>query len=123
VVNKDTKFHLAIVYRNRALSYKQKGDLDAALAEITKSIARNPKYANVYPRKKAGTARGISFSKGMAAMSAEDGGLLIAFVTSPGQIAQDGDSQNSPFTTALLKHLDAPGIEMEQLQKRVKKDV
>jgi uncharacterized caspase-like protein len=59
----------------------------------------------------------------MAAMSAEDGGLLIAFVTLPGQIAQDGDSQNSPFNTALLKHLDAPGIEMEQLQKRVKKDV
>ena len=49
--------------------------------------------------------------------------LLIAFATSPGQIAQDGDGQNSPFTTALLKHLDAPGIEIEQLLKRVKKDV
>ena len=59
----------------------------------------------------------------MAPISTDEGGLLIAFATAPGDVAEDGDGQNSPFTTALLKHMATPGIELEQMMKRVKKDV
>ncbi|WP_429809434.1 caspase family protein [Ensifer sp. B1-9] len=36
-------------------------------------------------------------------------GSLIAFATQPGNVALDGAGRNSPFTTALLKHLGTPG--------------
>ena len=36
-------------------------------------------------------------------------GSLIAFATQPGNVARDGVARNSPFTTALLKHLGTPG--------------
>ncbi|MEY9164643.1 putative caspase-like protein [Sinorhizobium fredii] len=36
-------------------------------------------------------------------------GSLIAFATQPGNVALDGIGRNSPFTTALLKHLGTPG--------------
>jgi len=36
-------------------------------------------------------------------------GSLVAFATQPGNVALDGTGRNSPFTTALLKHLGTPG--------------
>jgi uncharacterized caspase-like protein len=51
------------------------------------------------------------------------GNLLIGFATAPGDTAQDGVAQNSPFTHALLKHIDAPGLEIEAMLKKVRVDV
>jgi tetratricopeptide (TPR) repeat protein len=70
-----------------------------------------------------GKTRSGQVTQGMAPMNTDDGGLLIAFATSPGNVAEDGDGQNSPFTTALLQHMKTPGLELEQMMKRVKKDV
>jgi tetratricopeptide (TPR) repeat protein len=70
-----------------------------------------------------GKTRSGTVAQGMAPMSADEGGLIIAFATAPGDVAEDGDGQNSPFTTALIKHMATPGIELEQMMKRVKKDV
>ena len=33
-------------------------------------------------------------------------GMMIAFATQPGNVALDGAGRNSPFTTALLRHID-----------------
>jgi uncharacterized caspase-like protein len=38
-------------------------------------------------------------------------------------VALDGDGRNSPFTTALLKHLSTPGLEIATLMRRVRADV
>jgi tetratricopeptide (TPR) repeat protein len=70
-----------------------------------------------------GKTRSGVVQQGMAPMSADEGGLIFAFATSPGDVAEDGTGENSPFTTALIKHLATPGIELEQMMKRVKKDV
>lgn len=49
-----------------------------------------------------------SVSKGLAPISAAQG-TLIAYATKDGQTASDGPGQrNSPFTQALLQHLDEP---------------
>ena len=45
---------------------------------------------------------------------------LIAFATQPGAVAADGDGPNSPFTTALLGHLEEPGLEVRELMTRVR---
>jgi hypothetical protein len=50
-------------------------------------------------------------------------GTLIVYATAPGQVALDGDGQNSPFTTALLQHLETPDIEVRDMLTRVRRVV
>lgn len=60
--------------------------------------------------------------QGLARLSAGTG-TMIAFATAPDDVALDGDGSNSPFTTALLQHLDTPGLEINQMMTRVRADV
>jgi len=48
---------------------------------------------------------------------------LITFAAAPGAVAADGVGRNSPFTSALLKHMETPGVEIEVMLKRVTGDV
>ncbi len=50
-------------------------------------------------------------------------GTVISFATTPGQVAFDGNGPHSPFTGALLDHLETPGIDIELMLKRVRRDV
>ena len=50
-------------------------------------------------------------------------GTLVAFSTAPGKVAEDGRGANSPFTTALLKHIETPGLEVRQLLSLVRREV
>ncbi|MCG6858068.1 MAG: caspase family protein, partial [Salaquimonas sp.] len=50
-------------------------------------------------------------------------GSLIAFSTQPGNVALDGKGRNSPFTTALLKHLGTPGESITDDLTAVRRDV
>jgi uncharacterized caspase-like protein len=50
-------------------------------------------------------------------------GSLIAFATQPGNVALDGSGRNSPFTTALLKHLGTPGQGVTQDLILVRREV
>lgn len=70
-----------------------------------------------------GSVRSASVGRGLAAPVAAGGEMLIAFATAPGEVAQDGTGQNSPFTTALLKHMGTENLEIELMLKRVKEDV
>jgi hypothetical protein len=63
-----------------------------------------------------------SVSSGLAEVKTGQG-TLIAFATQPGNVALDGDGVNSPFTTALLAHLETPGQDIDTLMRRVRKDV
>lgn len=50
-------------------------------------------------------------------------GLIVAFATSPGDVALDGQGRNSPFTKAFLRRLNEPGLEIEMMFRRVASDV
>jgi len=50
-------------------------------------------------------------------------GTLIAFSTAPGSVAQDGTGRNSPFTQALLAHMETPGLDIRQMFGQVRADV
>lgn len=56
---------------------------------------------------------------GLAAPGGAPQGMFIAFATSPGDVADDGAGENSPYTTALLKHLPTPGRPFEEVFKAV----
>lgn len=49
--------------------------------------------------------------------------VLIAYAARDGTTAGDGDGRNSPFTTALLRHIETPGLEISFLFRRVRDDV
>ena len=64
-------------------------------------------------------------SRGLERVDLSTTGVLLAFSTAPGQVALDGVSakKNSPFTAALLSHLETAGLEIKSLLARVTKDV
>ncbi len=49
--------------------------------------------------------------QGLAELNAPVGSLVM-YSTSAGKVAADGSGRNSPFTTAFLKHLLAPGLDV-----------
>ena len=59
---------------------------------------------------------------GLAHMEAPSG-TLIAFATSPGSVAADGDGANSTYTKHLLANIAAPGVPVEIALKRVREGV
>jgi len=59
---------------------------------------------------------------GLAMMDAPTG-TLIAYATAPGRVASDGESANGLYTSALLKHMKDPGLNIEQVFKRVRTEV
>jgi tetratricopeptide (TPR) repeat protein len=77
----------------------------------------------------AGASRGIAAGSGLAApASLASGatlgaGTLIAFATAPGQVALDGEGDNSPFSAALSRHIGTPGLEVQQMLTRVRAEV
>ena len=64
-----------------------------------------------------------SGSRGLAPLQREPEGMLIAFATAPGEVADDGDGRNSPYTASLLKYLQEPGVPLPLLFERVGKSV
>ncbi len=64
-----------------------------------------------------------SLGGGLAKIDAP-AGTFIAFSTAPGAVALDGeDTPNSPFTSSLITHLPAAGINISQMMIRVRRDV
>jgi hypothetical protein len=89
---------------------------------VLDACRNNPLSRSIKVKLAAMTNRAVDQSAGLADMKAE--GVLIAFATQPNEVASDGvGTQNSPFTTALLKHMQTPGIEIDTMFKRVRTDV
>ena len=66
--------------------------------------------------------RSASVGRGLAKIGTGIG-TLIAFATQPGNVALDGSGRNSPFTSALLKHLGQPGRDITRELIDVRRDV
>lgn len=59
---------------------------------------------------------------GLAFMNAPSGSL-IAYSTAPGKTALDGQGKNSPYTSALLEHLNTPNITVIEMFQGVRSAV
>lgn len=49
--------------------------------------------------------------------------VLVAYAARDGTVANDGTGRNSPYTAALLRHLETPGLEIDFLFRNVRDDV
>ncbi len=81
----------------------------------------NPLAANLARRQ--GAARALAVSQGLAQVGATAADTLIAYSTQPGAVASDGTGRNSPFTTAFLRHAGAPGLDVQEMMRRVRASV
>lgn len=66
--------------------------------------------------------RSAAIGRGLAA-AATGLGTFIAYSTQPGNVALDGEGRNSPFTTALVRHMPVPGRSLNATMIEVRKDV
>ena len=62
-------------------------------------------------------------SRGLAKVEPTSQNTLIAFAAKAGSTASDGDSKNSPFTSALVKHIATPGLDLRLAFGKVRDDV
>ena len=65
-----------------------------------------------------GLSRAVAASRGLARVESASG-TLIAYATEPGSVAADGTGDNSPYTAALLAHLETPGLSVNDLFTQV----
>ena len=63
-----------------------------------------------------------SAGSGLAAVNAP-AGTLVAYSTAPGTVAEDGNGDNSAYTTALAKAIKKPGLKVEEVFKEVRRAV
>ena len=73
-------------------------------------------------RNSLGATRASTVGTGLARMDAGIG-TFIAYATAPGQLAEDGQGENSPFSAAMIQHLDTPGLDVSQLMRRIRNTV
>src|ERR1700733_5554446 len=69
----------------------------------------------------ARVTRGLSM--GLAGVGPTVADTLIAFAAKAGSVSYDGDGRNSPFTTALLKYITQPGLDIRLALGKVRDDV
>lgn len=69
-----------------------------------------------------GNRSAVSLSQGLGRIQSGSG-TFIAFATQPDAVAADGSGRNSPFTSALLKYIGAPGQSISDVMIEVRNDV
>ena len=79
---------------------------------------------NPFPAKirSAGITR-ATVSGGLAKIEDVSADTLVAFAAKAGSTSYDGDGVNSPYATALLKHLTEPGLDIRIALGRVRDEV
>lgn len=61
-----------------------------------------------------------SASRGLSYMGQAPSGTFISYSTGANQVAKDGEGRNSPYTAALLKYIEEPGLTVEDVFKKVR---
>ncbi len=62
-----------------------------------------------------------SVGQGLARI--DPGGVLVGYSARGGTLALDGDGRNSPYASALLTHLEEPGLEVGKMFRKVRDSV
>jgi uncharacterized caspase-like protein len=82
----------------------------------------NPFARTLLSSMRPGTRSTIATRSGLAEVRASRGSF-VAFATAPDNVAGDGSGINSPFTEALLAHIETPAISISDLMIEVRKQV
>lgn len=94
---------------NQVIEVMEKADNASSI--IILDACRNNPFERAWERSMS--------SRGLAPVYAPRG-TMVAYATSPGQIASDGRGRNGAYTAALLEHLATPDCSVESMFKRVR---
>jgi uncharacterized caspase-like protein len=87
-------------------------------------VCRNNPLADRLQKKISGASRvGATTPPRGLAYADKSQGVAVAYATAADEVCQDGVDRNSPFTTALLKRMQEPGLEIEMMFRRIAADV
>jgi uncharacterized caspase-like protein len=78
---------------------------------------------NPFVRSMKRTIGSRSIGRGLAKIEIQSSDTLVAYAAKAGSTAADGDGANSPYTTALIKHLATPGLDIRLALGRIRDDV
>ena len=83
---------------------------------------RNNPLAEKLAQNMGGQSRSFGNMRGLARIDKTQG-MVVAYSTAADDVAMDGTGRNSPYTTALIKRLQEPGLEVEMMFRRIAADV
>ncbi|HEV7261183.1 MAG TPA: caspase family protein [Bosea sp. (in: a-proteobacteria)] len=81
---------------------------------------RNNPFVSQLAKRQA--TRSFSVGNGLAPVARAQG-MVIAYATQANDVAADGIGRNSPFTAALVREIEQPGLEVATMFRRVQKSV
>ena len=88
----------------------------AGVKLLVLDACRDNPFANSLADNKG--SRGIGSTRGLAKIERSQG-MLIAYSTQSNSVAADGTGRNSPFTGALVREIQVPGLEVATVFRRV----
>jgi len=94
---------------------------DGVKIVVLDACRNNPVVDNLR-RKMLGDSRSIMATRGLARID-KALGMVVAYATAADEVAADGSGRNSPFTTAFLRRLQEPGLEIGTMFRRIAADV
>lgn len=106
--------HEALSLRSVIQQVAQAGDLGLVILDA----CRNNPFAARMQR----SLRARAVEQGLSRIEPA-GNVLVAYAARDGTIALDGEGRNSPFTTALLRNMETPGLEITFMFRNVRDDV
>jgi hypothetical protein len=117
----DVELHSDVDAANEAISLKSAiAAVGSAhtLGLVVLDACRNNPFESTMQRPAA--TRGMT--RGLARVDPFEN-VLVVYAARDGTVASDGNGRNSPFTNALLRHLETPGLEIDFLFRNVRDDV
>jgi hypothetical protein len=90
---------------------------------VVLDACRNNPVIDDLRRKMMGTTRNIVATTRGLARPDKALGMIVAYSTAADEVAADGTGRNSPFTSALLKRLREPGLEIGSMFRLIAADV
>ncbi len=74
---------------------------------------------NPFEQKIRGVSRAVGFRGSGLAVIRNTRGTILSYATEPGSTATDGTGSHSPYTEAMLKYLDRPGLSIQEMLNEV----
>lgn len=115
-----------------ALDYKRDVNKLVSQQDLTDEVARAQRFGlvildacrdNPFAKRIASSRNRSSASRGLARERDTAFNTVVAYATAADDTAADGDGDNSPYTAALIEHMDDPTVELYQLLGKVKDSV
>lgn len=78
---------------------------------------------NPFKHNMASTGSTRSVGRGLARVDPTGSDTLVAYAAREGTVADDGAGENSPYASALIKHIATPGLDIRLMFGRVRDDV